>query len=438
MRSGSALPPPFAPVARMPAGGLSARAQGKQPVRAVPAGPSAAASSSTPGSSPCPLNGPTTECLYLPGSGPAAGAVPHRSHLPRRKRARLATPDGEKDGDTPGGQALPARPIPPSAGPNPPESLLALCLANLPPPPASIAPGPTRDQPGLPALPAATRPTGRPGGGASLLALCLRDLPKPPTPDGPQPPPEPPLPIVSHSLPSLPIAVLAVDIETHGWITEKRPAETTSGWTGQFGKVAWSTFRQLQFARVVQLGMTACASDGRVLWTRSYHIRDAPPCQERAVQAHGLADDYLRANGSPATHVLAQFSEALCITDRSDGTLTSYALEFDAGVLLEEYKRLRWHSAAALLTRLARQGVCTYDMACSMLPPHPCRFLRLDWVCSRVGVDLPPVSAESRPHTAGYDSRVHASLYVRLRDMRARGASIDPRAPMRPAAAVTL
>ena len=119
----------------------------------------------------------------------------------------------------------------------------------------------------------------------------------------------------SSSLPEQrPWAVLALDVETHGWLdsTTRQPNHR-----GQFGKLRWGNVRDnLGFARVVQIGWCAFAANGDVLERMELCISDAPPCQQRAVDVHGLTAAVLAERGMPLADVLRQFygsSRLLCV-----------------------------------------------------------------------------------------------------------------------------
>ena len=149
-----------------------------------------------------------------------------------------------------------------------------------------------------------------------------------------------------------PIAVLAIDVETHGWIDEE---EGRSGfvWEGQFGKPAWRSKRQLEFSRVVQLGWCSFDADGSVLERHELCVSDAPPCEYKAVAFHHLTDSMLRSKGIPIADVLARLLVTLRAVAWDGGTLVSHGLEFDAGILREEYRRIA-SEGDQLLTQLAR------------------------------------------------------------------------------------
>ena len=90
---------------------------------------------------------------------------------------------------------------------------------------------------------------------------------------------------------SAPIAVLAIDVETHGWVDGHNWG---ANWIGPFGKPAWTSQADLEFVRVVQLGWCAFDADGAVLERCELCVSDAPPCEYKAVAYHHLLDSTLK------------------------------------------------------------------------------------------------------------------------------------------------
>ena len=222
------------------------------------------------------------------------------------------------------------------------------------------------------------------------------------------------------SAPPPPVAVLAIDVETHGWVDGR--VESVANWIGPFGKSAWTSQRDLEFCRVVQLGIVAFDAAGRLIARRELCVSDAPPCQTQAIFYHHLTDQMLRARGAPIARVLQCLLQALRGTASAGGVLVSHGLEFDAGALLAEYRRVQCTEGVELLTRLATRGECTFDMA-RRLQTVPLANAKpsLAWSCERAGVVLPHAQGDSRPHTAAYDAEAHGRLYLRLKEMEARG-----------------
>ena len=221
-----------------------------------------------------------------------------------------------------------------------------------------------------------------------------------------------------------PIAVLAIDIETHGWVDGRSEC---ANWIGPFGKPAWTSQVDLEFARVVQLGWCAFDADGAVLERCELCVSDAPPCDYKAVVYHHLSDSMLRSRGFPISYVLARLLVALRDTAREGGTIVSHGLEFDAGHLLREYQRIEsvCVTGVRLLTQLAQAGACTFGMAYALqTEPRVKEKPSLSWTCERVGVAMLDRQPNSRPHTALYDAEMHGRLYFRLKAMEANGEPI--------------
>ena len=81
-----------------------------------------------------------------------------------------------------------------------------------------------------------------------------------------------------------------------------------------------------------------------------------------------MTDSMLRSTGLPIADVLATLLVTLRTVARDGGTLVSHGLEFDAGTVLEEYRRLDCLEGAHLLTQLAQAGACTFGMAYALKP----------------------------------------------------------------------
>ena len=132
------------------------------------------------------------------------------------------------------------------------------------------------------------------------------------------------------SLPERPWAVLSLDVETHGWL-EPLP-DACKKHRGQFGKLRSNgVLRNLDYARVVQLGWCAFAANGDVLHRQELCVCDAPPCQQKAIDYHGLTDVALCQRGESLAEVLMQFTIALTRLQRDGGVLVAHLMENDAG-----------------------------------------------------------------------------------------------------------
>ena len=231
-----------------------------------------------------------------------------------------------------------------------------------------------------------------------------------------------------------PWAVLAVDVETHGWLdsTTRQPNHR-----GQFGKLRWGNVRDnLGFARVVQIGWCAFAANGDALERMELCISDAPPCQQRAVDVHGLTAAVLAERGMPLADVLRQFSVALRRLRRDGGLLVAHLLENDAGLLEGELQRVGAVDDAALLTELATEGVCTMQAASVQQECDPTSrteaelrapgfgakwHMALSPACQMYGVPPPAERGDgSRFHQALFDAEMAGRLYFAMRGIRYR------------------
>ena len=129
-----------------------------------------------------------------------------------------------------------------------------------------------------------------------------------------------------------------MDVETHGWLGPTLDAYKMH--RGEFGKLRSNgVLRNLDYARVVQLGWCAFAANGDVLDRQELCVCDAPPCQQQAIDVHGLTDVILAERGVPLTVVLRRFTVALQRLHRDGGLLVTHLLENDGGLLVREYRR---------------------------------------------------------------------------------------------------
>ena len=187
----------------------------------------------------------------------------------------------------------------------------------------------------------------------------------------------------------------------------------------------------LDFSRPVSVGWCAFAEDGDVLDRQELHISDAPPCQQRAQDIHGLTDAMLADRGLPMAEVLRQFASALRRLQQDGGLLVAHLMEFDAGLLTRECQRIGAIDDAALLTCLATDGVCTMQAAAAqqmavVFSPRTDEQLRnsfnfklyaikLENACRMYGVAMPTESEGYRAHNAMYDAEVAGRLYFAMR-----------------------
>ena len=221
-----------------------------------------------------------------------------------------------------------------------------------------------------------------------------------------------------------------------GWVDSPR---RQSNHRGEFGKLRWGGVNDnLGFSRVVQLGWCAFADNGDVLEQQELCVSDAPSCQQRAIDFHGLTDAVLVDRGLPMAEVLRQFASALRRLQQDGGLLVAHLMEYDGALLKREYQRIGAIEDAALLTSLATDGVCTMQAAAAqqravVFPPRTDEQLRnsfnfkllsikLAAACRMYGVAMPTESGGHHAHNAMYDAEVAGRLYFAM-----RGIAYGPR-----------
>ena len=227
-----------------------------------------------------------------------------------------------------------------------------------------------------------------------------------------------------------------MDVETHGWL--EPPPDPYKMHRGQFGKPRFNDVLQnLDFAHIVQVGWCAFAANGDVLHRQELCVCDAPPCQQRAVDVHGLTDVTLTQRGESLAEVLIQFSLALQRLQHCSGLLVAHSIEYDCGLLLREYERVRVSANegvqdATLIKGLAKDGVCTMQAAAAqqqgdlssrseaqLRSPGFTKYpICLSTACRMYGVQKPVEGDGYHPHKALYDAELAGRLYFAMRGLR--------------------
>ena len=218
-------------------------------------------------------------------------------------------------------------------------------------------------------------------------------------------------------------------METHGWADSSAPRPKERG---EFGKLRWGNVcDNLDFSRVVSIGWCAFAENADVLDRQELYISDAPPCQQRASDYHGITDSMLVDRGLPVAEVLRQVSIALRRLREDGGLLVAHHMEYDGALLKREYQRIGAIDDAALLTSLATDGVCTMQAAAAqqrarVLPPRTDEQLRNSFncklytikllaACRMYGVAMPAEGLGYHAHNALWDAEVAGRLYFAMR-----------------------
>ena len=184
-------------------------------------------------------------------------------------------------------------------------------------------------------------------------------------------------------------------------------------------------------SRVVQVGWASFSTDGDVLERRQLCVSDAPPCQQRAVDVHGLTTEALRESGQPIAQVLRQFASALRVLQQDGGLVLSHGMDKDAGLMASEFRRAGMPEEALLVEQMATEGICTLTAAAAQqrqrIVPRAVEQLRdsfdpsahaisLSAACRMYGVVVPAATpGGGRPHTALYDATLAGQLFFAMR-----------------------
>jgi len=166
-----------------------------------------------------------------------------------------------------------------------------------------------------------------------------------------------------------PAMILAFDIETHGW-----PAcEDRKGHFGQFGWWTLKPAETLRYSRIVSLGWVIAPPDPQAqeVVKSSFILPNNFQMEEKATMFHGIAQTKLLTEGRSLAEVMQEFMTDVREACKGDCRLVAHQLEFDAGVIQEELRRLGFESLRAEWERCVRQhGYCTMN-------PEVGRWLRL-------------------------------------------------------------
>lgn len=251
---------------------------------------------------------------------------------------------------------------------------------------------------------------------------------------------------------------LAVDIETHGWAEAEpgfakqareaeraacaaqhapgkdckkcsiliQPERKSGARKGQFGKTLWEAKWQMKYSRVVQMAWVLLDEDAKQLDCEEVYVHlddDVGGIQPKAEKFHKISDDILASEGMPLRDALHRFAGALCDIHKNGGTLVAHHLEFDAGILREEFLRIGATDTAQMLSELATTGCCTMNLALELQSDLPNAVENRmfgpklsDAYKQFVAGTLPAATSERTGlHTAGFDAKLAAHLFLALR-----------------------
>ncbi len=207
---------------------------------------------------------------------------------------------------------------------------------------------------------------------------------------------------------------IGIDVETHA------KAQPVPRWIdGQFGfktKVGRACLEEL---RVIELGWSVGTLDCEQPLVKSYLIQpDGFEVSADATEIHSISHS-MAVGGRPLREVLEQFVTDVFPLCKSGARVVAHHLEFDAGLLRNEFVRAGLDHCIEEWSRIVREGVCTMD-------PDV-----VHWCRESMGIDMPrfiPWSLErlvielrltnratvQNYHRAGEDARMHWILGCEL------------------------
>lgn len=204
------------------------------------------------------------------------------------------------------------------------------------------------------------------------------------------------------------VLMLAVDVETHDW---EEDGPMAADHVGQFGHLSFIARDKLQYSRIVQFGWVIFKITNQGVEVEQEVQQctcDLPVhMSNKAKNFHHLRERDLR-RGQPMRAMLARFGRACITVERSGGKMIAHHLEFDAGLIAAELRRARMGHILQRVERMAREGICTFELVKS-IPPFP-KYAGLKTSCRKYGVPFDG----SKHHSPLYDATKAAQLFGRL------------------------
>ena len=210
----------------------------------------------------------------------------------------------------------------------------------------------------------ATRPIKRTADTASTISTKLPRAADFQTPDrGQSSAPTPRKLLSSVEIPEIleqrmgnPTQVVGFDIETHGWLKKDYGISRV----GEFGWHTNQTEEKFDHARIVQLGWAVGLDAEKEDFVKARLVKpDGFVITNEATEYHGIQNDTAERAGHPLRVVLLEFlSDVVEIVGRG-GQVVAHHLEFDAGIILREFRRSQLHDEAETWEKIARKGFCT-------------------------------------------------------------------------------
>ena len=230
---------------------------------------------------------------------------------------------------------------------------------------------------------------------------------------------------------------MGVDIETADWAPKRNPLRK-----GQFGFYTMSgpeAFEQ----RIVQIGwcikeVATDSSEERgeiIVQPHDFEISD------KAANFHGVCEKRAWEEGVPLKPALESFMNVMQRAHEKGGRLIIHNLEFDAGIIDKELTRAGLERWRPIWHDIARKGFCTMDpdvgkwiQVCrgrvydetqdSRNIMGLAQTLNLLAPAFPTGNDVKEFRA-SKIHTAGTDARMHALIYIVLRELSTKANLSD-------------
>jgi DNA polymerase III epsilon subunit-like protein len=208
--------------------------------------------------------------------------------------------------------------------------------------------------------------------------------------------------------------VLGLDVETNDW--EKHDA--IKGSIGEHGFYNICCPSDLE-ARIVQLGWAIRDETGIVIVEKIVKP-DAWAISEKATAYHGISQEEAIANGVALAHVLREFMRDVYDVCQRGGRLVSHHLEFDAGILLREMRRVGMDDAGEWSRMVRACGFCTmcpelgrWLSQCFGRDAGAATTMNTMKLKDMVTWLLPLEKRVSvRFHTAGLDAQMHVEVYL--------------------------
>ena len=214
--------------------------------------------------------------------------------------------------------------------------------------------------------------------------------------------------VVSHRkrLDRQPPIMLAVDVETHDWRDGNPPLHV-----GRYGHLSFVSAKSLKYSRIVQFGWVIFRVINKGVQVQEKFqacVSDLPvKISAKATDFHHLTNEDLQ-KGQMLKTLLTRFGTACETVERTGGRMLAQHLEFDAGLIAAELQRARMPRVLKLVERMARKGVCTYELIKAIFPRR--RYMGLKASCKHYGVDWD----DRNHHSALYDAIKAAQLFARL------------------------